>query len=296
MRFTVFTPTYNRAYIIENLYKSLWRQSFTDFEWIVVDDGSTDDTSSLFEKISKENNAFPIKYKKVENGGKHRAINIGLQLAEGELFFIVDSDDYITDDALSVIDSVEKSIPSEEKHKFAGVCGLRGYSVDKIIGTTFEGEYLDITTLDRQKLHINGDKSEVYYTDILKKYPFPKFENERFVTECVVWDKISYDGYLLRFFNKITIVCNYLEDGLTAKYDKLLFDNPKGHGLYIYQSAKYKKIQGLIMWNEITKYYYAHRDEIPFTKIAKYLHMNPIKLWIRLFGIRLYHRLYDHWE
>lgn len=296
MRITVFTPTYNRAYIIKNLYDSLCRQSFTDFEWIVVDDGSTDNTEELFKNIMEKDNSFPIVYKKTENGGKHRAINIGVSLAQGELFFIVDSDDYLTDNALSLIDKIEKTIPCDQKEKFAGICGLRAYSLDQIIGSTFEGDVLDITTLERVKHNVNGDKAEVYYTDILKRYPFPEFEKEKFVTECVVWDRISFDGYLLRFFNIATIICNYLPDGLTAKYQSILLESPQGYGLYIYQSAKYKKIQGLIMWNEITKYYYALRDKISFVKIAKYLHMNPVKLWIRLFGIRLYHKLYDHWE
>ena len=97
-KITVFTPTYNRAYILENLYRSLQRQSFTDFEWLVVDDGSSDGTKALFERWQKEDNPFPIRYCYKENGGKCRAINYGLKLAQGELFFTVDSDDYLTDD------------------------------------------------------------------------------------------------------------------------------------------------------------------------------------------------------
>lgn len=295
MRITVFTPAYNRSYIIKNLYDSLCRQSFTDFEWIVIDDGSTDNTQNLFKKFFTLPNRFPIIYKKVENGGKHRAINIGLQLAEGELFFIVDSDDYITDDALQIIDEVERSIPKEQKEKYAGICGLRAYSLEKIIGTTFEGDYLDITTLDRHKYNITGDKAEVYYTNVLKKYPFPEFENEKFITECVVWDKISFEGYKLRFFNQSLIICNYLPDGLTAKYNQILLENPKGYGLYIYQSAQYKKLTGLQKWTEITYFYYALRNKYCFTDIAKFLNMNPVKLWLRLFGIKVYYKIYDQW-
>ena len=106
-RITVFTPTYNRGYIIENLYKSLKRQDFVDFEWIVVDDGSTDNTKDLFEKILEDDKNFSVIYECTENGGKHRAINRGLQLASGELFFIVDSADYLTDDALRLVDDME---------------------------------------------------------------------------------------------------------------------------------------------------------------------------------------------
>ena len=102
-KITVFTPTYNRAYILENLYRSLQRQSYTDFEWLVVYDGSADNTRELFENWQQETNPFPIRYHKQENGGKCRAINTGLGLSEGELFLNVDSDDYLTDDALEKI-------------------------------------------------------------------------------------------------------------------------------------------------------------------------------------------------
>ena len=77
---TVFTPTYNRAYILENLYRSLQRQSCTDFEWLIVDDGSSDDTQALVESWQAEENPFPIRYVYQENGGKCRAINRGLEL------------------------------------------------------------------------------------------------------------------------------------------------------------------------------------------------------------------------
>ena len=103
MKITVFTPTYNRAYIIENLYRSLQRQTVKDFEWLVIDDGSTDNTQELFDKWISEENAFPIRYYKQRNGGKCRAINRALDLAQGELFFTVDSDDYLTKDALEKV-------------------------------------------------------------------------------------------------------------------------------------------------------------------------------------------------
>lgn len=293
MRITVFTPTYNRGYIIKNLYKSLQKQSFNDFEWIVVDDGSTDNTEELFEVFQRENNTFPITYVKVKNGGKHRAINKGVKLAKGELFFIVDSDDYLTNDSLEIIDSVEKSIPEEEKQFFAGVCGLRGYDNNKIIGKTFDGDILDITMLQRTQYNVLGDKSEVFYTKILKKYPFPEFKDENFITECVVWDKIAYDGYKLRFFNKINYICDYLPDGLSAHSNELFKKNPKGCGLYIYQSGKYGKLYGLKKWQEYSKYYHFFRNKLKLSEIAKNLHINPIILFLRITGMKIYYKLYD---
>lgn len=293
MRITVFTPIYNRGYIIGNLYHSLQRQSFRDFEWIVVDDGSTDNTESLFQQFQTEGNSFPIYYIKTANGGKHRAINRGVRIAHGELFLIVDSDDYLTDDALETIDRIEQTIPSEQRRDFAGVCGQRGYSTDTPIGKTFEGNVLDITTLERPKHNIYGDKAEVFYTDILKKYPFPEFEGENFITECVVWDRIAWDGYKLRFYNQISIVCNYLDDGLTAQGNDIFLRNPKGYGLYLHQCGKFGKLFGIEKWNAYLRYYYEMRNRHTFLQISRNLCMNPVILWARLFGLRLFYKLYD---
>ena len=292
MRITVFTPTYNRGYIIDNLYQSLKRQSFRDFEWIVVDDGSTDDTAEQFQRYLSEDNGFSIRYVRVENGGKHRAINRGVQMATGELFFIVDSDDYLIDHSLETIDRVERTLSVEEKERFAGVCGLRGYSQDVKVGKTFQGNVLDITSLERSHYGISGDKAEVFYTEVLRKYPFPQFDNEKFLTECVVWDKIAHDGYKLRFFNEIVYVCDYLPDGLTAHYDQLYHNTPKGYGLYISQSVKFGKITGMAKWNEYLQYYYEFKTRMHFSEIAKNLQVNPVMLYIRLFGMRLFYRLY----
>lgn len=293
MRVTVFTPTYNRAYIIENLYNSLKRQSFRDFEWIVVDDGSTDNTESLFNEILAEENDFHIRYIKTANGGKHRAINRGVSEAEGEMFFIVDSDDYLTDDALLIIDNIESEIKTHDREEFCGICGLKGFSATQAVGTSFSGEYLDITVLEREKYKIRGDKAEVFYTHILKKYPFPTFDGENFLTECVVWDKIASDGYKMRFFNQIIYVCDYLPDGLTAHSSKLFVDNPKGYGLYLAQSSEYGKIKGIEKWNGFLDYFYQTRKTISFFEISRNLKINPIILWLRLLVMRVFYRLYN---
>ena len=126
MKITVFTPTYNRGYAIEKLYRSLQRQSFKDFEWLIVDDGSTDNSEELIKNWICEENDFPIRYYKQENGGKCRAINRGLDLACGKLFFTVDSDDYLTDNALERINYWENTIANQPG--FCGVAGNRGIS------------------------------------------------------------------------------------------------------------------------------------------------------------------------
>ena len=293
MRITVFTPTYNRGYLIENLYRSLQRQTFRDFEWVVVDDGSTDDTEERFVSFAKEENTFPIRYIKTENGGKHRAINRGVQESSGELFFIVDSDDYLPDDALQLIDEVERTIPGAEKNTFGGVCGIKGFANEQEIGKTFEGEFLDITMLERSINGISGDKAEVFYTTLLRNYPFPEYDGENFITECVVWDKIAFDGYRLRFFNKTVMICEYRPDGLSAQGESLFYRNPKGWGLYLYQCVKYGKLNGLEKWSSYNKYYKIQEKQNNLFEISRNLHINPFVLGLRIFGLRVFYKLYD---
>ncbi|MEI2533009.1 glycosyltransferase family 2 protein, partial [Escherichia coli] len=164
-KITVFTPTYNRSYILDNLYQSLKNQTCYDFEWLIIDDGSTDDTEILIKKWISEETLFNIKYHKKQNGGKHRAINIGVELAKGKLFFIVDSDDKVLPDSVEKIIDWESKLPRKEK--FAGVAGNRAYSNDQVIGKTFTGDFIDATSLERERFNIMGDKAEAFYTDIL---------------------------------------------------------------------------------------------------------------------------------
>lgn len=293
VRITVFTPAYNRGYIIENLYHSLQRQTYRNFEWLVVDDGSQDDTGEQFQRMMADENDFPIRYIRQENGGKHRAINAGVTEARGELFLIVDSDDYLTDDALEELDKVEKSIPAEEKNSFGGVCGLKVYDTNRIIGTTFEGDTLDITMFQRSAYGITGDKAEAFYTQIMRRYPFPEFPGEKFLTECVVWDKIAADGFKLRFYNHNTIICNYLEDGLTKNLDYLILSNPRGQALYLRQSVAFGTLKGVEKCNAYVGFYENLRTQYTVSEIADILQMDPVKLRLWLLGMRIYRRLLE---
>lgn len=147
MKITVFTPTYNRAHTLSKLYDSLLKQDFSDFEWLVIDDGSADGTETLVNSFM-EKSAISIRYIKVPNGGKHRAINRATDLAHGEIFFIVDSDDYLTPNALSRLVYWFETL-NDAGGKFAGVAGQRGYSETQQIGATFCGEYNDTLYFDR---------------------------------------------------------------------------------------------------------------------------------------------------
>lgn len=294
VKITVFTPTYNRAYIIENLYRSLQRQNFRKFEWLVVDDGSSDNTEELFEKWSKENNNFEIRYYKKENGGKHRAINYALDKAKGELFFTVDSDDYLTDDALEKINGWEKNL--DKSKKFAGIVANRGYKKDKTINNYFEEDYLDLdlmqmyTYSENGKKVLSGERALIFYTDIHRLYKYPEFEGENFMTEAVTWNRMANDGYIVRYYNDIIWIFEYLEDGLTKAGNKLFLNNPRGYGLWLKEKAIFEKqsFVGMI------KLYYSYYCELyklyTIKEIANYI--DVLAIYIK--GISILKKMKDY--
>lgn len=277
MKITVFTPTYNRAYCLERLYKSLKKQTFKDFEWVVVDDGSTDNTENLIQKFIKEAPFFPIKYYKKENGGKHTAINYGVYKLNSYLTFIVDSDDFLPKDSLENINIIEESI--KEKEKFAGVCGLISHFDGKKIGDSFNDDFKDLTSIEFRQQGGSGDKAEVFYTDILKKYPFPLFDGEKFVTESIVWNKIAKDGLKLRYFNKCVYLCEYLDDGLTKAGWSLYAKNPKQWAYYIYDSYSIDN-SNLKLYNfsiQVYIYYLYEKKSLSKKQMSEYLNISQVK-------------------
>lgn len=226
---TVFTPTYNRAYTIERLYKSLLVQSFLDFEWLIVNDGSVDATNVIVDKFIQENR-IRIRYYEQLNSGKHVAINKGVTLAKGVLFFIVDSDDFLTPNALAIVWKYYKEI--EMNSDFAGICGLKIYDNGEIVGGKSNYRILDCNSLDfRYKYKIKGDVAEVFKTSILRDFPFPSFEKEKFCTEALVWNRIAA-RYKLRYFYEKLYICEYLLDGLSASFLNIHKNSPKGTILY----------------------------------------------------------------
>lgn len=214
MLITVFTPTYNRAYIIKQLYDSLCRQTSQDFEWLIVDDGSTDNTKELISTFISEGK-ISIRYFWQKNGGKHSAINLGVNEAKSVWFFIVDSDDYVTNDAIEKIEEECKAIEYDDR--FCGISGRSQRSDGSVIGNKQANRVIDATSSNFSYV-INSevyDRAEIFRTAILKKYPFPIVEGENFVAESIVWSRLSNDGYLLRFVDEAYKVCEYREDGLS---------------------------------------------------------------------------------
>lgn len=215
---TIFTPTYNRCNLIDNLYQTLLAQTKKNFEWLVVDDGSTDNTEKYFSELLSKQQPFPICYLKQKNGGKHRAINLGVKNANGELFFIVDSDDTLLPNAIEKINQWAESL--DNSRKWCGIAGLRGFTENKIIGQHPSVDFVDAKNTERRKYNLLGDKAEAYFTEVLKKYPFPEISGENFISEEIVWNAIARDGFYLRWFNEIIYICSYLEGGLTKDNSK----------------------------------------------------------------------------
>ena len=234
MKLTLFTPTYNRAHLLSTLYKSIQSQSFRDFEWLIVDDGSSDNTEELVNGWLNEND-FTIRYVKQPNGGKCSAINRGLDMAKGELFFNVDSDDYLTPDALEKIVKWESLLPEEEK--YCGVSGNLGISETETPNKMFETDYFDGTLLDRYG-KVTGERALAFYTEVHKQYKYPVFEGENFMTEAVTWNRMARDGYKMRFHNDIIWIYEYQSDGLTKSGNNVFLNNPMGYGLWLREKSQ----------------------------------------------------------
>ncbi len=237
---TIMTPTYNRAYILPIAYDSLKKQTSFDFEWIIVDDGSTDNTEEFVNLWLSDKNRFEITYYKQINGGKHRAVNRGVSLAKYDYFFILDSDDSLTPNAVEKIHEWIADIKDLEG--FAGVSGLKGIGEDAV-GGKINTHYIDATNLERKKYGLLGDKAEIYRTDILKKYPFPEFDGENFLRESASWDRIAKDGFKLRWYNEIIYICDYIEDGLTKNTNALTY--VKNFQGFVYCSKLYLETHSL---------------------------------------------------
>ena len=223
---TILTPTFNRKKRLMDLYGSLFSQTDTDFSWLVVDDGSNDNTGAMIEGLMSEA-PFPIRYIYKENGGKHTALNAGVSTIESELTFIVDSDDTLDEEAVAVIRRYHEQYGHE-----AMLCGyafLRRFPDGKINGKQFKPDEKRAFYIDER---INGhdtqaDKAEVFFTECLKEFPFPEYPGEKFLGEDMVWIRMSLK-YKMLHVNKAIYIGNYLPDGLTHNRRRLNIISPIG--------------------------------------------------------------------
>jgi glycosyltransferase involved in cell wall biosynthesis len=211
--FTVFTPTFNRASTLHRVYESLRAQTFRDFEWLIVDDGSTDGSRELIERWTTESE-FPIRYIYQTNQGKPAAFNLGVQNAQGELFLTLDSDDCCVPNALERLQSHWEGIPKSEKHRFSAVTVLCRDQNGRLVGDKFPRDVWDADSVELYfKYHVKGEKWGFHRTDVLKQFPFPVVRNTKFVSEAVVWFAISR-AYKTRFVNEALRVYRRNDEGV----------------------------------------------------------------------------------
>ena len=220
---TILTPTYNREKTLPIAYKSLLKQTVKDFEWLVIDDGSNDNTKTLVEKFISENK-IPIRYYYKKNGGKHTALNYGTKKSKGDLILILDSDDYLSKDAIELIHKYWKKYSNNPK--ICGMTFLRNLKNPFYKEKLFDECVSNMIDFKYNK-GILADMCEVMRKDVLLKYPYPTFKNERFLSEVIVTGEIAkkYDNAYIPIEIYYT---EYLEDGLSKNWFKLVVNNPNG--------------------------------------------------------------------
>lgn len=228
---TVVTATFNRAHLLVDLYDSLCRQTNLLFDWIIVDDGSTDSTSDIVQKWIRKQPPFHIQLIKKDNEGKNRAINDAVRIVSTPFTMIVDSDDYLTEDAIAFLSNAAQEV--EERQEIAGVAGLRGHDLSTPLSNPSfpKNTYVVASNLERKQYHLEKDACEVYKTAILVSHPFQVWSTEKFVPEQVVWNQLALEGYRLRWYNRITVIARYQVSGLTNVGWDLLKNNPMGYAM-----------------------------------------------------------------
>ena len=232
-KITIYTATYNRAYILPKAYESLKTQTRKDFEWVIIDDGSTDETDELICNWQREENGFHIVHKKANHNGLNRALEIGIQSANAEWVMRLDSDDYLLPETVEMVLKWIDEIKDDAS--FAGVgyakCYPDGrYMKNQVPIIDSNRGYVDATNIERAKYNLDMDMNEAYRLDILKKYPAPIWKGETFSPEQLVTNQIALDGYKIRWRADKLYICEYRDDGLT-KDSSIVKNNPMGYAM-----------------------------------------------------------------
>lgn len=200
--FTVFTPTYNRKDVLPRLYANLQKQHYSNFEWLIVDDGSTDGTEALVKQWQIEAK-INITYHWQKNQGKHIAINLLAKIAKGELCVFIDDDDELVPNALSRLKFYWDNLNLQEKNTVAGIFFLCMDQYGKLVGDKFPKDYqiMDLTGMAIAN-RISGEKGSMIQTKALKMYPFPENLKKGYVPEGSLWAKMGKD-WKMCFINEL---------------------------------------------------------------------------------------------
>lgn len=222
---TVFTPAYNRAYTLPRTYESMKQQRNTNFIWLIVDDGSSDNTAELVRQWQAEENDFEIRYIYKENGGMHTAHNTAYSMIDTELNTCVDSDDALAPDAVQIIFDAWQKV---NDRGYAGLLALDSEFGGKLIGRGFPEGLTETTLGDYYRNGGSGDKKLILRTDVVRQYPpYPTFEGERFVPLGSLYTMIDKD-YKLSVLDEVVCLVEYMPDSSTNNMIRQYYRNPNG--------------------------------------------------------------------
>lgn len=237
MSITIFTPTYNRAHTLGRLYHSLVKQTCNNFKWLIIDDGSTDNTKELIDTWKQEKK-INIKYYKQKNQGKSMAHNKGVEMTSTNLFTCVDSDDFLHKEA---VERILKLWEKESSSDTVGILAYCAYSSGERITKIKNNKIQQFKLKDAYRKHgLTGDTMLIYKHSIISNFKFPKFEYEKFVPESYLYDLIDQEGDLILLDQPLYYV-EYLDDGYSNNMAKIILDNPNGYIAYINQRLKMEK-------------------------------------------------------
>ena len=226
---TIFTPAYNRAHTLPRTYESLCRQSCKDFLWLIVDDGSTDQTAALVQEWQCHDNGFEIQYIYKENGGMHTAHNVAYAQIHTELNTCIDSDDKLADGA---VEKILRKWTEVRSQGYAGLIGLDAGFDGKLIGKGFPSDLTETTLSGYYAAGGTGDKKLVYRTDVIQAYPeYPVFEGEKYVSLAYKYLLIDQD-YKLAVLNEVLCNVEYQADGSSKNMLRQYLKNPRGFAFW----------------------------------------------------------------
>lgn len=266
---TIFTPTYNRAYILPKLYESLVKQSDKNFIWLIVDDGSSDHTKNIIDVFKKENK-IEIQYIFQENKGKHFAVNNGLRNTKTAFFSVIDSDDFLAEHAIAEMKILSEKI--EEKPEVAGFTFIRFSEKTEFDREKYGKKEWLVSGSATYEWEFPGEMVYCFKTKIHQQFYFPEFPGEKFCPESLVLRRIERKFKIL-FTDKVLAFGDYLEDGLMSNYYQLLIKNPKSTLLNIKEKLQDKVTPDQKM--DLAKNYWdiASKSQSPF--IEKFFGISP---------------------
>lgn len=223
---TIFTPAYNRAHTLGRTYESLKNQNCKDFIWLIVDDGSKDNTAELVKDWQTQDNGFEIRYIYKDNGGMHTAHNTAYAHIDTALNTCIDSDDALADGAVEAILTKWAEV---KDRGYAGIIALDAdMATHQVIGAGFPEGLQETTLTGYYAAGGSGDKKLIYRTDVIKQYPpYPVFEGERYVALAYLYRQIDQQ-YKLAVLPKVVCDVEYQSDGHGAGMWKEYLRSPRG--------------------------------------------------------------------